>query len=77
MPVVRVIIYGAGAVGSVIGGRLRQGGADVVLVARPAHAAAIRQSGLALRTRARYGRRRHRSRHVDRPTHADRATTSW
>jgi 2-dehydropantoate 2-reductase len=49
---VRVIIYGAGAVGSVIGGRLRQGGADVVLVARPAHAAAIRQAGLALRMAA-------------------------
>jgi 2-dehydropantoate 2-reductase len=47
---VRVIIYGAGAVGSVIGGRLRQGGADVVLVARDAHVAAIRDSGLALRT---------------------------
>lgn len=46
----RLIIYGAGAVGSVIGGRLRQGGADVVLVARPAHAAAIRERGLALRT---------------------------
>ena len=50
MPIVRVIIYGAGAVGSVIGGRLRQGAADVVLVARPAHAAAIHESGLALRT---------------------------
>lgn len=47
---VRVIIYGAGAVGSVIGGRLHQSGADVVLVARPAHAAAIQQAGLALRT---------------------------
>ncbi len=46
---VRVIIYGAGAVGSVIGGRLRQSGADVVLVARPAHVAAIRESGLSLR----------------------------
>ena len=46
----RVIIYGAGAVGSAIGGRLRQGGADVVLVARQAHATAIRDNGLALRT---------------------------
>jgi 2-dehydropantoate 2-reductase len=45
-----VIIYGAGAVGSVIGGRLRQGGADVVLVARPAHVAAICERGLTLRT---------------------------
>ena len=46
----RVIIYGAGAVGSVIGGRLHQGGADVVVVARPAHTAAIVDRGLAVRT---------------------------
>jgi 2-dehydropantoate 2-reductase len=45
-----VIIYGAGAVGSVIGGRLRQGGVDVVLVSRSAHAAAICERGLILRT---------------------------
>ncbi|MEO8266179.1 MAG: 2-dehydropantoate 2-reductase N-terminal domain-containing protein [Ilumatobacteraceae bacterium] len=46
----RVIIYGAGAVGSAIGGRLRQGGADVALVARPAHATAIRDAGLTVRS---------------------------
>jgi 2-dehydropantoate 2-reductase len=46
----RVIIYGAGAVGSVIGGRLRQGGAEVALVTRSAHAAAIGEHGLTLRT---------------------------
>jgi 2-dehydropantoate 2-reductase len=46
---VRVIIYGAGAVGSAIGGRLRQGGADVVLVARAAHVAAIADNGLTVR----------------------------
>ena len=46
----RVIIYGAGAVGSVIGGRLHQSGADVVMIARPLHAEAIRDRGLALRT---------------------------
>jgi 2-dehydropantoate 2-reductase len=50
MRAVRVIVYGAGAVGSVIGGRLRQGGADVVMVSRPAHVAAIRERGLTLRT---------------------------
>jgi 2-dehydropantoate 2-reductase len=50
MPLVRVIIYGAGAVGSLIGGRLRQGDAEVVLVGRPAHVAAIRERGLRLRT---------------------------
>jgi len=47
---VRVIIYGAGAVGSAIGGRLRQGGVDVVLVGRAAHVAAIGDHGLQLRT---------------------------
>jgi 2-dehydropantoate 2-reductase len=46
---VRVIIFGAGAVGSILGGRLHQGGATVVLVARPAHVDAIRTDGLRLR----------------------------
>ena len=46
----RIIIFGAGAVGSVIGGRAAQSGADVVLVARPAHVAAIREHGLLVRT---------------------------
>ncbi len=45
----RIVIFGAGAVGSVLGGRLEQGGADVVLVARPAHATAINEGGLTLR----------------------------
>ena len=48
----RIIVFGAGAVGSLIGGRLRQSGADVVLVARPAHVAAIADGGLRLRTAA-------------------------
>jgi 2-dehydropantoate 2-reductase len=42
----RIIVFGAGAVGSVLGGRLHQGGADVVLVARPTHANAIASAGL-------------------------------
>ena len=46
----RVIIHGAGAVGSVIGGRIAQSGADVALVARPAHVEAISANGLLLRT---------------------------
>ena len=45
----RVIVLGAGAVGSVIGGRLAQGGADVVLVGRAAHVEAVRRKGLTLR----------------------------
>ena len=48
----RIVIFGAGGVGSVIGGRLHQHrerhGNDVVMVARPAHTAAIRADGLRL-----------------------------
>lgn len=46
----RIIVYGAGGVGSVLGGRLHQSGAEVVLVARPAHVEAIIAEGLRLRT---------------------------
>jgi 2-dehydropantoate 2-reductase len=46
----RYIIYGAGAIGGVIGARLFQAGHDVVLICRGAHLDAIRRSGLRLRT---------------------------
>ena len=46
----RYIIYGAGAVGGVIGARLFQRGHDVVLIARGLHADAIRAHGLTLET---------------------------
>ena len=42
----RVIILGAGGLGSVFGARLAQQGADVTLVSRPAHVDAINQNGL-------------------------------
>jgi 2-dehydropantoate 2-reductase len=42
----RYIIYGAGAVGGVIGARLFQAGHDVVLIARGDHLRAIQQEGL-------------------------------
>jgi 2-dehydropantoate 2-reductase len=45
---VRLCILGAGGLGSVIGGRLAATGVDVTLVARPAHAEAIRAHGLAI-----------------------------
>lgn len=45
---VRFVVYGAGAVGGVVGGRLAQHGSDVVLIARGAHADALRESGLTL-----------------------------
>jgi 2-dehydropantoate 2-reductase len=42
----KVAVVGAGAVGSWFGGRLADAGADVVLVARAAHAEAIERDGL-------------------------------
>ncbi len=45
---VRFVVYGAGAVGGVVGARLFQAGHDVTLVARGEHARSIRQFGLRL-----------------------------
>jgi 2-dehydropantoate 2-reductase len=42
----RFIVYGAGAVGGVVGALLAEAGEQVVLIARGPHAEAIRQSGL-------------------------------
>jgi 2-dehydropantoate 2-reductase len=42
----RIVVIGAGAVGSALGALLHRAGRNVVLIARPAHAAAIRQNGL-------------------------------
>ena len=42
----RMIIYGAGAIGGTLGSRLHLAGFDVLLIARGAHAAAIRAQGL-------------------------------
>jgi 2-dehydropantoate 2-reductase len=44
----RFVVYGAGAVGGVVGGRLAQAGHDVVLIARGDHHDAIRDDGLRL-----------------------------
>ena len=44
----RYIIYGAGGIGSVVGGFLCQAGIDAVLVGRPAHIKAIKDKGLSL-----------------------------
>lgn len=46
----RYIIYGAGGVGGLIGGRLVQAGHDVVLICRGDHLEAIRRDGLHLVT---------------------------
>src|SRR5947208_10329237 len=44
----RFVIYGAGAIGGAIGGRLFQHGHDVLLIARGAHYEAMRDRGLRL-----------------------------
>lgn len=46
----RYIIYGAGAVGGTIGGRLALAGHDVILICRGAHYDAVRANGLLLQT---------------------------
>lgn len=44
----RYVVYGAGAVGGAVGGRLAAAGRSVVLVARGAHLQALRRQGLRL-----------------------------
>lgn len=46
----RFIIYGAGAVGGVVGAQLHKAGEDVILIARGAHLDAIRAVGLRYET---------------------------
>ena len=42
----QVVVLGAGGVGSVVAGYLARAGYDVVMLARPGHAAKVRQDGL-------------------------------
>ncbi len=44
----RICIYGAGAIGGFLGARLAQAGAEVTLIARGPHLAAMRERGLRL-----------------------------
>jgi 2-dehydropantoate 2-reductase len=46
----RFVVYGAGGIGGVLGARLFEQGHDVVLIARGAHGAAIRERGLSVET---------------------------
>ena len=48
----RIVVYGAGAIGGVLGGRLFQNGGDVVLIARGPHYEAMRAHGLRIETPA-------------------------
>jgi 2-dehydropantoate 2-reductase len=47
---VRFVVYGAGAVGGMLGGSLHEAGHEVVLIARGPHLAAIRADGLRMIT---------------------------
>ena len=46
----RFVVFGAGAIGSGMGGHLHRTGQDALLVGRPAHVDRIRQAGLRLVT---------------------------
>ncbi len=46
----RFVVFGAGAIGGVVGARLSQGGFEVALIARGEHLEAIREHGLTLET---------------------------
>lgn len=46
----RICIFGAGSVGGYLAGFLAKGGADVSVLARGAHLAAIRSNGLTVET---------------------------
>jgi 2-dehydropantoate 2-reductase len=48
----RYVVFGAGAIGAVVGGRLSQAGYDVTLIARGAHLEALRARGLRLESPA-------------------------
>ena len=48
----RFVVYGAGAIGGVVGARLFQNGYDVALIARGAHYEAIRDHGLRIQSPA-------------------------
>lgn len=47
---VRLVVYGAGAIGGVVGARCFQHGHDVVLIARGTHLRTIQERGLTLQT---------------------------
>ncbi len=46
----RFVVYGAGAIGGVVGGLLAEHGSDVVFIARGEHGAAIESAGLTIET---------------------------
>jgi 2-dehydropantoate 2-reductase len=62
----RICVFGAGAIGGLVGARLaRQGDAEVSLIARGAHLAAMRENGLTLKDKS--GETRVKVRATDKP----------
>jgi 2-dehydropantoate 2-reductase len=50
LPLMRICVFGAGSVGGYLAGYLAKGGADVSVIARGSHLAAIRANGLTVET---------------------------
>lgn len=46
---IRVVVLGAGALGSLVGGQLAESGCDVTLIARRSHAETIKEKGLTIK----------------------------
>jgi 2-dehydropantoate 2-reductase len=69
-----VVVFGAGSLGSLVGGLLARAGRDVTLVGRDPHVAAIRGSGL--RVRGEYEFTVHPTARTDVPEHADLAVVT-
>jgi 2-dehydropantoate 2-reductase len=54
----RIAVFGAGAIGAYYGARMSEGGAEVSLIARGAHLAALRERGLTIVTQERISEHR-------------------
>jgi 2-dehydropantoate 2-reductase len=48
--IIKIVILGAGALGSLIGGRIAESGVDVTFIGRPKHVEAIMERGLIIRS---------------------------
>ena len=71
----RVCVYGAGAIGGHLAVRLARGGADVSVVARGPHLAAIQRDGLTVHTSE--GQLHARVQASDDPARLARRTPCW
>jgi 2-dehydropantoate 2-reductase len=69
-----IVVFGAGSLGSLIGGLLAHAGQEVTLVGRDPHVSAIRESGLDVEGETTF--RVHPEGRTDSPTHADLAVVT-